>query len=150
MPLIYLGDEVAQQNDYTYLQDPEKATDARWVHRPAADMSSWNSAGPETQVLEALKSLARLRRSRDAFDQKAITVLPFENPHLLGVLKHGSEGPVVLIASFSEHPQLLSNWDATRVFGGGTLTDLWTGETMDFSGAVTIDSYAFHCMTGPG
>ena len=35
VPLLYLGDEVAQLNDYSYADDPATAGDSRWVHRPA-------------------------------------------------------------------------------------------------------------------
>ena len=35
IPLIYLGDEVAQLNDYSYVVDPATSGDSRWVHRPA-------------------------------------------------------------------------------------------------------------------
>jgi amylosucrase len=34
IPLIYLGDEVGQLNDYSYVNDPDKMDDSRWVHRP--------------------------------------------------------------------------------------------------------------------
>ena len=34
IPLIYLGDEVGQLNDYAYLNDPSKKHDSRWVNRP--------------------------------------------------------------------------------------------------------------------
>ena len=37
IPLIYLGDEVGTLNDYAYANDPAKAGDSRWVHRPATD-----------------------------------------------------------------------------------------------------------------
>ncbi len=37
IPLIYLGDEIGALNDYGYRDDPAKAGDSRWVHRPAAD-----------------------------------------------------------------------------------------------------------------
>ena len=37
VPLIYLGDEVATLNDYSYLERPDHKKDSRWVHRPAAD-----------------------------------------------------------------------------------------------------------------
>lgn len=38
IPLIYLGDEIATLNDYTYRYDPAKAYDSRWVHRPRTDL----------------------------------------------------------------------------------------------------------------
>ena len=37
IPLIYLGDEVGALNEYAYRNDPAKAHDSRWVHRPATD-----------------------------------------------------------------------------------------------------------------
>ncbi len=37
IPLLYLGDETAMLNDYSYANDPAKAGDSRWVHRPFAD-----------------------------------------------------------------------------------------------------------------
>jgi amylosucrase len=35
LPLIYMGDEIGLFNDESYLQDPAKAEDNRWLHRPA-------------------------------------------------------------------------------------------------------------------
>ena len=37
IPLIYLNDEIGTLNDYAYRDDPAKAHDSRWVHRPFAD-----------------------------------------------------------------------------------------------------------------
>ena len=45
IPLIYLGDEVAQLNDYSYVVDPATADDSRWVHRPAASGRPLRRAG---------------------------------------------------------------------------------------------------------
>ena len=33
IPMLYSGDEVAQVNDYTYKEDPDKAPDSRYIHR---------------------------------------------------------------------------------------------------------------------
>lgn len=35
IPLLYMGDELALDNDLSYLDDPELADDSRWMHRPA-------------------------------------------------------------------------------------------------------------------
>ena len=43
IPLLYLGDEWATLNDDSYLQDPAKRADARWVHRVRMD---WERKGP--------------------------------------------------------------------------------------------------------
>src|SRR4051794_9671958 len=41
LPLIYMGDELGLLNDPSYLQDPHRAGDNRWMHRPAMD---WEAA----------------------------------------------------------------------------------------------------------
>lgn len=37
LPLIYMGDEIAMLNDYSYVDHPDHANDNRWVHRPKMD-----------------------------------------------------------------------------------------------------------------
>jgi hypothetical protein len=34
IPLIYMGDEIALLNDYSYVSNPDHAHDSRWIHRP--------------------------------------------------------------------------------------------------------------------
>ena len=46
IPLLYMGDEIGLLNDRTYLDDPDKAHDSRWMHRPAMD---WAKAERRTE-----------------------------------------------------------------------------------------------------
>lgn len=66
IPLLYLGDEVAQQNDYSYLARPEEADDSRWVHRPFYPGDAYAARGDRTtssgQVFAALTRLIRVRK----------------------------------------------------------------------------------------
>ena len=41
IPLIYMGDEIGLFNDDSFVNDPAKAEDNRWLHRPIMD---WNTA----------------------------------------------------------------------------------------------------------
>jgi len=41
IPLIYMGDEIGLFNDDSFVNDPSKAEDNRWLHRPTMD---WNTA----------------------------------------------------------------------------------------------------------
>jgi len=41
IPLIYMGDEIGLFNDDSFVNDPAKAEDNRWLHRPTMD---WNTA----------------------------------------------------------------------------------------------------------
>ena len=37
IPIIFYGDEVGYENDYSYLKDAGKSYDNRWMHRPIID-----------------------------------------------------------------------------------------------------------------
>lgn len=60
-PLIYMGDEIALGNDLGFLDDPARAQEGRWLHRPDMDWSRVERAergGPGADALEALRSFA--------------------------------------------------------------------------------------------
>ncbi|MCA9912923.1 MAG: alpha-amylase family protein, partial [Anaerolineae bacterium] len=61
IPLLYLGDEIGMMNDYGYRDDPQKARDNRWVHRPAYDWERWEQrTDPETVVGQLYQGLHRM------------------------------------------------------------------------------------------
>ncbi len=67
IPLIYMGDELACLNDYSYRDDPAHARDSRWIHRPAMD---WDFArfrhsdpGPAGQVFAGTKHILARRKA---------------------------------------------------------------------------------------
>jgi amylosucrase len=37
IPIIYMGDEICQQDDSSWVSDPDRAADSRWTHRPLFD-----------------------------------------------------------------------------------------------------------------
>lgn len=92
IPLIYLGDEVAQLNDYTYVDDPATADDSRWVNRPRYPAESYarrhDSSTPEGAVYAGLTRLVQVRRATAElagghlvpFDAKHPTVLGYQRP----------------------------------------------------------------------
>ena len=58
----YMGDEAGVLNDRSYLADPDKAHEGRWLHRPAMDWSALDA--PATGRIGA--DLSRLRAARIA------------------------------------------------------------------------------------
>lgn len=62
VPLLYMGDELATLNDYSYETTPEHAADNRWVHRPRMDWAraagvTSDSSTPAAQVNAGLSTL---------------------------------------------------------------------------------------------
>lgn len=70
IPLLYMGDEIGLVNDHSYENDPAKAEDNRWIHRPAMP---WNVAeqaakgeNPDsvaTQIRRRINSLISARKN---------------------------------------------------------------------------------------
>jgi amylosucrase len=109
IPLIYLGDEVGQLNDYGYAANPATAGDSRWVHRPRRPRDLYaKRQDPGTvagQIYVGLQHLIALRRATPALAGGAITGFATGNPHVLGFLRQGEGAEVLVVANFDDTPQ---------------------------------------------
>ena len=116
IPLLYLGDEVGQLNDYGYLGDPAKAEDSRWAGRPAYPADRYASRNdPSTDagvIFTGLTHLLDVRRRAPEFAGGQLISFHANNPHVLGYqrpgLLDGEESTVVVLANFAETPQEVS------------------------------------------
>ncbi len=119
IPLLYLGDEVGQLNDYGYESDPAKADDSRWVGRPAYPADRYASRQDPTTdagaVFAGLRRLMEVRRRTPEFAGGRLVPFRTNNPHVLGYQRPGllgalgaPESTVVVFANFAETPQELS------------------------------------------
>jgi amylosucrase len=111
IPLIYLGDEVGTTNDFGYLDEPGKAADSRWVHRPrrhAERYAQRHDADTEAgRVFTGLKRLVDARRSTPALAGNRLIGFRTRNPHVLGFTRPGAGGGLLVLANFSDHPQAI-------------------------------------------
>lgn len=109
IPLIYLGDEIGTLNDYSYRDDPSKARDSRWVHRPQADWQRYkrrkDPASVEGRVYHGLKQLADLRKNNPVFSGSHLRVFSSLNEHVLAYARSQADERVLVLANFSEQPQ---------------------------------------------
>lgn len=106
IPLIFLGEEWGLLNDYNYLEDPEKAEDSRWVHRPRMDWEiPQKHRGRKTapgRIFQSLKEILATRKSLPALVGNQFRLLPIENDHVLAYLRWHDASTLVVIANFSE------------------------------------------------
>jgi glycosidase len=144
IPLIYIGDELASLNDYSFTKDPAKVKDSRWVHRGV-----FNWARAETRddtstyagwLFEALTRLIGLRKKLPALAGSSATFFDTGNPHVLGY-RRGDE--LLVLANFSERQQtirfdtLADQWDFAR-----SSVDRVSGLALG-SDTVQLDTYQF-------
>jgi len=117
MPLIYMGDELAQDNDYAYLTDPARENDSRWLQRPFLDQNAlqarYDAGSKPGKAFGALRQLLQTRRTlpefaantpRTLLDSGTESVLAF----MRGAFTSGSaDGAVLVLANFSDHARQL-------------------------------------------
>ncbi|MGY1732918.1 alpha-amylase family protein [Geodermatophilus sp. SYSU D01045] len=127
VPLLYMGDELALRNDASYLADPERAPDNRWMHRPRMDWAAAARRGDPTtvegRVWAGIRRLGEVRRSllalRGGVESAVVDV--GNDAVLVWRRRHPRGGTFVGVANFSPHPQRV---DADTVTGFGTFAQV--------------------------
>jgi amylosucrase len=148
IPLMYLGDEVGTLNDYSYREDPTKAEDSRWVHRPRTD---WERVARrkdpdsiEGQVYTGMKKLVEARKRCRAFAGGEMEVIETENERVFGYVRQHGEERVLVLANFSEREERVSA-NLLRLYGlSYSFKELVSGDALRYEGAedIAIGPYA--------
>jgi amylosucrase len=157
IPLLYYGDEIGTINDDAYLNDPHKATDTRWVHRPTID---WEKAARRNQpgtieyrIFTALKRMIAVRTEISVFaDFNNRELIEVENPHLFVFERYNwisRRDSVLVAANFDRHPHSL-NLDDLETWGRidyGRLVDLYSGSQPDMvNHTVVVPGFSFYWL----
>ena len=133
IPVLYSGDEIAQLNDYSYHDDPNKAPDSRFLHRGAMD---WEAAekrrDPESvqgKIFTALTGLEKLRREHRVFDAGAdVWLLLTGDDSVLGIGRYNKGEKLAALFNFADSDRVVP------VNTPGSFTNLLTGEPVDKNG----------------
>ncbi len=144
IPIIYSGDEIAAENDYSYRKDPLKREDSRYLHRGKMD---WDKAEkrteegtPEEAVFSAIRRMETLRGQLAVFDADAdVWVLETGNDHILGIGRYCRK--LQLLALFNFGAEDATAWLKDEK----EYTDLMTDETSD-AGAVKVRAGNFRWL----
>jgi len=106
IPLLYLGDEVAQLNDYTYADDPVRRGDTRWVHRGNRPRDAYAQRGDEqTASGRVFRRLTKLIAARQQSPELAGNALiPFHTPHaaVVGYQRPGDGTRILVLANVGD------------------------------------------------
>jgi amylosucrase len=112
LPTLYMGDEIALGNDESYIDDPARAGEGRWLQRPAMDWPAAEAAarGDDAdtagRIGAALRRMLATRALLPALRADTATrVLAFDDPALLGLLR-GDD--VLVLCNFAEETRTLS------------------------------------------
>lgn len=134
VPMLFYGDEVGYTNDYSYLQDPGKSYDNRWMHRPKIDWKKNDRADIENtienKIFAATQRLISIRKKiQSVADHKNITWLTHHNIHIAGYLRTWEDQKLYCLFNFSNKDAFLT-WYAFKEHGSAParLYDHWTAQ----------------------
>lgn len=120
IPLIYLGDEIATCNDYSFRSLLSKMNDSRWVHRPAANDQAYgrrrDPAAIEGRLYSRLQRLIELRKNNPVFSGHNFQVIETENPHVFAFTRTFEGKRAMVFANFIEE-ELVIPGNLLRLYG---------------------------------
>ena len=150
IPLLYLGEEWGMLNDYDFIQDPAKAGDTRWIHRPKMqwefleelnDHIESGNGSIRTRIFTSTQKLIEIRKKQHALSGQAMDLIATSNDHVLGYVRFTEGHRLIVLANFSEMPQAI-NGNKLRTAGlGRFFEDIITGKTFATSETLELEPY---------
>lgn len=135
LPMLFYGDEVGYTNDYSYLTNPSKSYDNRWMHRPVINWDKNDKihepATIEHRIFSRTQKLIRLRKALPVIaDKKNITWLVPHNIHVAGFIRAWDKNRVYCLFNFS-NKEVFVTWYVFKEHGliPTTLYDHWADNT---------------------
>ncbi|MBC7886625.1 MAG: alpha-amylase [Ferruginibacter sp.] len=121
IPMLFYGDEAGYTNDYSYLDEPGKSYDNRWMHRPVIDWVKNEKIEMEGtiehRIFSGTKRLISIRKKLGvAGDFKNLTWMSPHNIHVAGYLRTLDEQKLYCIFNFSAQTSFLT-WAAFKQHG---------------------------------
>lgn len=139
IPLIYAGDEIGTLNDYSYLRDPIKKEDSRWVNRPQQD---WRIVAQldtqktyHSKIFFALQHLIHLRKENPILaDNNNLILYDAKNPHVLIYERNSDTNTgILVVCNFDESYQTIREIELGAYSGKNRPKDIITGKSIKFN-----------------
>ena len=157
IPVLFYGDEQGYTNDYSYLNDPGKSYDNRWMHRPVIDWQKWeaddNADGKS--IFAATQRLIQIRKKLPSIaDTGNLSWLTPHNIHVAGFIREYADQQVYCLFNFSPQSAYLT-WYAFKEKGKSVtrLYDHWTEQTIAVGSDhdyFILQPYGFHILEVTG
>jgi amylosucrase len=155
LPMLFYGDEVGYINDYSYLNDPGKSYDNRWMHRPVINWSKnaliHKKGSIENRIFSGTQKLLAIRKKLPAIaDHSNLTWITPHNIHVAGFIRSNKAQQIFCLYNFSSKPSYVT-WYAFKEtgFSPERLYDHWSNERYRVANDdeyLIIQPYGFHLM----
>jgi amylosucrase len=146
IPLIYMGDEIGLLNDYSYQDEPHLADDSRWLHRPYMD---WDKAADRSnlqtisgRLFSGLCQLIEARKRTELLHaQTTVTPIWTHNDQVLGLLRESAYGRLLVLANFTEQPQIVQASRLREIFSNRLFFNALNNERLSFPDDLNLEPY---------
>jgi len=106
LPILVLGDEVGQLNDYGYDDVTAHADDSRWVNRPLHPFERYDQREDRTTstgvVHAGIRRLVAVRAATPALAGTRVVGFDAHHPHVLGYQRPHADGTVLVLANLGD------------------------------------------------
>jgi amylosucrase len=142
VPLLYMGDEIGLLNDLSYLDDPLRAVDGRWMQRPAMDWGALNGDGPAARLHAGVKHIIAVRKATPQLASDVPTRIVDMGDRALFVFERlADDRTVTCVLNFTDAEHLTSPW-ALHLDPALDWGDLLTGAPLNMrEGKIVLPPY---------
>lgn len=103
IPMLWLGDEVGQLDDPTYLEDPERRDDERWLHRGQKPRDRYatrtDAATSAGRIFTAITKLIAVRHTTPEFDGTRLIGFDVPGDAVVAFQRPGDDDVVLVLAN---------------------------------------------------
>jgi amylosucrase len=154
IPVIYSGDEIAQLNDYTYINERRKSADSRFLHRGKFD---WEAASqskdlslPGSKIFNQMLRIISVRKQEPLLGSgKSQRIIQTDDIGVLGILLEEKvpeiqSSRILVLANCTEYPKMvvITQTNPSGDIDRGLWTDLIQGKRIaPFFGQVLLGPY---------
>lgn len=142
-PMLSSGDEIAQLNDYSYLNDPSRALDSRNLHRSKfkwdREKLAESEDGYENAIFDGILKLDEVRKNEKCFDAEAkVTTWYSHSDSVFAIRRSIEDKDMLCVMNFADRKENVS-----FEYFVGEYKDLFTGKVVTPGLGFTLDAYEY-------
>ncbi len=145
IPLIYLGDELAMLNDYSYLDDEDRHDDSRWAQRPRFEKSHFRAVKspktPASDLFKGFRNLSRARRKAAALGGNHCEFVDVSEDSVLAYCRKFDGQQLLALNNFSERRAQVAVDVVKKILGASKFIDVLGAKSMAAKQFVEIAPY---------
>lgn len=143
LPMLNSGDEIAQLNDWSFLEDPDRRDDSRNIHRSKFDWGMVRfkdrSYTLQYKIWKNLKKLKELRSANPCFNGEAdVTTWDTRNDRVLALIREFEGKKLICLFNFHYEPQ-----GAYLPLISGNYEDAFTNTAYQVENGIMLKPYQY-------